>query len=261
MRHLGRSLAEGFAYQGETSVFRDGEHRGEPSAALPPVAFVNMLQSHDQVGNRAFGERISELASPQALRAALSILLLAPSPPLLFMGQEFMTPSPFLYFCELGGELAASVTEGRRREFARFERFADPASREVIPDPNDPETFRRSRLDWTNLAEQLHAECYRFHRKLLEIRHREIVPRLPGAPGGASFELVGGTRYLRVYWRLGDGSRLTQTANLGSSEHALTGPGQQAPGSLVFAEPESASTALGGGCLPPWSVVWQLETG
>jgi malto-oligosyltrehalose trehalohydrolase len=260
MRHLGRSLAEGFAYQGETSIFRDGEHRGEPSAALPPVAFVNMLQSHDQVGNRAFGERISELASPQALRAALSILLLAPSPPLLFMGQEFMTPSPFLYFCELGGELAASVTEGRRREFARFERFADPASREIIPDPNDPETFRRSRLDWANLADQLHAECYRFHRKLLEIRRREIVPRLAGAQGGASFELVGDTGYLRVYWRLGDGSRLTLTANLDSSEHSLTGPGQRAPGSPVFSEPESAGTSLRGGCLPPWSVVWHLET-
>jgi malto-oligosyltrehalose trehalohydrolase len=258
MRRLGRCLAEGFAYQGETSAFRDGSPRGESSAGLPPLAFVNLLQNHDQVGNRAFGERISELASPQALRAALSILLMAPSPPLIFMGQELMTPSPFLYFCDFGGELAASVTEGRRREFARFDRFADPQARETIPDPNDPETFLRSKLDWSTLEGQVHAECYRYHRKLLAIRRQEIVPRLAGMQGGASFELLGGTGYLRIYWRTGDGALLTLTANLDGSEHSLKGPAQGASGKLLWAEPESAGVSLTQGCLPAWSAVWHL---
>jgi malto-oligosyltrehalose trehalohydrolase len=123
---LGRCLAEGFAYQGEPSEYRGGQPRGEPSADLPPTAFVNLLQNHDQVGNRAFGERLGELTSPEALLALTAVLLLAPSPPLLFMGQEWGAESPFRYFCQFEGDLARSVTEGRRREFARFERFSDP---------------------------------------------------------------------------------------------------------------------------------------
>jgi malto-oligosyltrehalose trehalohydrolase len=260
MRRLGRCLAEGFAFQGEASVFRNGAHRGEPSGSLPPLAFVNLLQNHDQVGNRAFGERMTEMASPQALRAALTILLMAPSPPLIFMGQEFMTPSPFLYFCDFGDDLAGSVTEGRRREFARFERFADPHARKSIPDPNDPETFRRSKLDWSTLQGQLHADCYRYHRKLLEVRRQEIIPRLAGMQGGASFELLGGTGFLRVYWRMGNGAALTLTANLAGSEHPVTGAVQDVPGRLLWAEPDSAGISLAQGCLPPWSAVWHLET-
>ena len=106
LRHLGRILTEGFAYQGEPSAYRDGERRGEPSTHLPLTAFVNLLQNHDQVGNRAFGERIDRLASPEALRAVTAVLLLAPSPPLLFMGEEFAAPEPFLFFCDFGDDLA-----------------------------------------------------------------------------------------------------------------------------------------------------------
>src|SRR5262249_21648131 len=113
VRQLGRCLAEGFAYQGEYSEFH-GANRGEPSTDLPPSAFIPFLQNHDQVGNRAFGERIGELAAPAPLRAALEMLLLAPSPPLLFMGEEFGATSPFLFFCDFKGALAAAVTEGRR---------------------------------------------------------------------------------------------------------------------------------------------------
>jgi malto-oligosyltrehalose trehalohydrolase len=147
LRQLGRCLAEGFAFQGEPSDYRDGEPRGEPSAHLPPAAFVNFLQTHDQVGNRAFGERLAALAEPDALAAAATVILLAPSPPLLFMGEEHAAPVPFLYFCDFGPDLARAVTAGRRQEFARFDRFADPAARSAIPDPNDPRTFQRSKLD------------------------------------------------------------------------------------------------------------------
>src|SRR5262249_51463648 len=125
-RHLGRCLTEGFSYQGEPSGFRHGTPRGEPSRDLPPTSFVSFLQNHDQVGNRRLGERIPDPAQPEAVKAALVTLLLAPSPPLLFMGEEFATKTPFLFFCDFGSGLAGKVRDGRRAEFARFEQFRSP---------------------------------------------------------------------------------------------------------------------------------------
>src|SRR6185369_6772303 len=130
-QHLARTLAEGFAYQGEPSPHRQGERRGEPSSALPATAFVNFLQNHDQIGNRARGERLSVLAQPAALEAALAITLLAPAPPLLFMGDEWGARRPFPFFCDFTGELAEAVRDGRRKEFAGV--FAK--HHDEIPDP------------------------------------------------------------------------------------------------------------------------------
>src|SRR6266550_7034457 len=156
IRHLGRCLAEGFSYQGERSRLRNNAPRGEPSRDLLPTSFVSFLQNHDQVGNRAYGERIIKLAEPKALKAALAILLLAPSPPLLLMGEEFGASTPFLFFCDFDGELATAVTEGRRNEFARFKKFSSPAKRASIPDPNAETTFTSSKLDWRSLNEPTH---------------------------------------------------------------------------------------------------------
>ncbi|MGD8875115.1 MAG: malto-oligosyltrehalose trehalohydrolase, partial [Gammaproteobacteria bacterium] len=149
LRHLGRCLAEGFAYQGEPSAYRDDRPRGEPSTHLPATAFVSFLQNHDQVGNRACGERITLLADAARIRAATVLLLLAPAPPLLFMGEEWGCTQPFLFFCDFGPELAEQVVAGRRQEFAQFPQFSDPAARRRIPDPLDSATFRQSVLDWT----------------------------------------------------------------------------------------------------------------
>ncbi len=169
--HLARALAEGFAWQGEPSPYRGGVARGEPSADLPPAAFVPFLQNHDQVGNRALGERIASLADPAALRLVTATLLLSPSVPMLFMGEEFAASTPFLYFCDFQGELATAVREGRRREFASFERFADEAARERIPDPNAIETFESSKLDWEERrALGVHAEWLARYSDLLEVR-------------------------------------------------------------------------------------------
>jgi len=255
---LGRCLAEGFAYQGDPSRFRGGTPRGEPSGHLPPGAFVDFLQNHDQVGNRALGERIGALASPQALRALTAVLLLAPSPPLLFMGQEFMAESPFLFFCDFGPDLAQAVTAGRRREFARFERFADPAAQATIPDPNDPATFLASKLDWGALEQDPQARWLRFHRDLLAIRRREIVPRLAAMHGGSGRCEELGAACIRVTWTLGDGSRLTLLANLGDGEHRLAG---EASGRALYQVPEAADDAWGRGVLPPFSVLWTLDAG
>ena len=117
---LGRCLSEGFAYQGEVSLHRNGERRGEPSASLPPTAFISFLQNHDQIGNRAFGERIIDLADPRAVRAAMAILLLAPSPPLLFMGEEFGAETPFLFFCDFEKNLADGCNRGTAKRVRSF---------------------------------------------------------------------------------------------------------------------------------------------
>ena len=256
--YLGRCLAEGFAYQGESSVYRDGAMRGEPSGGLPPTAFVTFLQNHDQVGNRAFGERISMLASEEAVLAMVTIMLLAPSPPLLFMGEEFASKQPFQFFCDFGENIADAVTEGRRREFTRFERFSDPDVRETIPDPNAPATFARSKLDWDSLEDTAHYDCLLFYQRLLALRHEKIIPRLPGIPGGeAGFRLLGESG-LRVQWRMGDGSLLILMANL--AETTLSFTRKELPdGDVIYVYPATLETDLAAYRLPRWSVAWFIQ--
>lgn len=251
-RHLGRCLAEGFAWQGEPSPYRRGEKRGEPSAHLPPSCFVPFLQNHDQVGNRALGERLPDLAPAPAVEAATAALLLAPAVPLLFMGQEFGAATPFLFFCDFGPDLAAAVTAGRRQEFARFAAFVDPEARRRIPDPSAEETFLRSKLDWSFLERRERGGTLDFHRQLLALRRREIVPRLPGTAGRAGAYRLLGPAAVEAAWRLGDDSRLTLQLNLGPEP----APAETPPGRALFAYPENAA-----GSLPPWSARCFLEEG
>jgi len=205
LARFGRALAEGFVYQGEPSPFRRGAPRGEPCAHLPPTAFVSYLQTHDQVGNRAFGERISLLADRTLLDTAYACLLLSPHVPMLFMGEEFAASSPFLFFCDFGAELAALVTRGRRDEFRRFAAFADPAVRERIPDPNDPATFEASRLRWDERDTPPHAQRLALVRELLALRRQHLVPRLGGMTHGGRYRVD--ADLLRVDWTLADGAR------------------------------------------------------
>ena len=249
--YLARSLAEGFAYQGESSPFRGGRRRGEPSAGLPPTAFVAFVQNHDQVGNRPFGERVSALVPARVARCLTALLLLAPQPPLLFMGQEFAADSPFQFFCDFGPELGRAVREGRRAEFARFARFSDPGEREKIPDPNNAATFARSRLDWSELDDPGHAAWLDYHRELLAIRARDIVPLLPRMNGGGARWQMLGEAALAVEWVCTDGARLTLLANLGDSDVRLSA---RPAGRLLHAEP-----AQTGPFLAAWSVRWHLS--
>jgi malto-oligosyltrehalose trehalohydrolase/trehalose-phosphatase len=255
-RHLGRCLAEGYAYQGEPSGYRGGRGRGEPSAHLPPAAFVSYLQNHDQVGNRAHGERLAALADESALRAATVAWLLAPSPPLIFMGEEFGARTPFLFFCDFPGELAAAVTEGRRREFARFARFADPAAQAAIPDPNDPRTFECCRLDWSSLDRAPHARWLALYRRLLALRREHLVPRLAGMGGRAGRFDVLAPGALAVEWRLGEGSVLGLWINLAA--YAATLPAKPA-GVLLHCEGQRAATALAARRLPGFSAACYLQ--
>ncbi len=230
---LARCLGEGFIYQGETT--RHGHTRGEPSAHLPPSAFVLFLQNHDQIGNRALGERLHQLCSPQALKAATTLLLLSPMIPLMFMGDEVNAKEPFLFFTDHHGELAEAVREGRRNEFADFAAFQDPERRERIPDPNALPTFQQSNPTFSE------SEQAQFYRQLLSLRHRHLVPHLPGSVALGAQVLADGAVTAR--WRLGNGSLLQIDLNL-----SATPVNHPAPEHLLFATP-----AEQGAQLPPYS--------
>jgi maltooligosyltrehalose trehalohydrolase len=249
---LGRCLTEGFAYQGEPSRYR-GRRRGEPSRELPPTAFVGFLQNHDQVGNRAFGERITALAPPAAVRAATAVLCLAPALPLLFMGQEWGAAEPFLFFSDLGPDFGPAVAEGRRREFARFPQFAGPVARQGIPDPQAPEARQRSVLDWDAADRPPHRDWLQFHQALLRIRHAEIVPLLAGEPvPRASWRRLGETG-LEVEWHF-DERALRLVANLGAAPVPHRGP-RPAWGRPLYVLGLGRSDWAE---LPPWGVGWYL---
>lgn len=208
---LARCLAEGFIYQGEGSPNHDGKPRGSKSDHLPPTAFVSFLQNHDQVGNRAMGERLTQLADADKLRAATALLLLGPQIPLLFMGDSEGSEAPFLFFTDFHDELADAVREGRRKEFAKFEAFADPEARERIPDPNARSTFDQSRPEPGPDAAAWRA----LYRELLGLRHTHIVPRLKGTKSLGA-EAIGEAAVV-ARWRMGDGATLTIALNLGDT--------------------------------------------
>ncbi|CAG8865660.1 1,4-alpha-glucan branching enzyme GlgB [Pseudomonas fluorescens] len=214
---LARCLGEGFVFQGQKN--RHGEPRGEPSGHLEPASFVLFLQNHDQIGNRAFGERLTRLCPPEALRAATTLLLLSPMIPLLFMGDERGSRQPFLFFTDFHDELADAVREGRRGEFASFGAFAEAEQRERIPDPNAASTFEASHPDVDD--ESSHA-WQTLYRQLLALRRAHVIPALPGTrPLGAN---VLGEKALSARWRLGDGQILRIDLNLGNQAQTVDLP-------------------------------------
>lgn len=230
-KHLARCLAEGFAYQGEVSPFTH-EERGEPSAHLPPSCFVDFLQNHDQIGNRAFGERLTQLASREVLFSLTAIQLLAPSPPLLFMGEEWGCRQPFLFFCDFAGELGEAVRNGRCEEFKRFSAFKDPKRRETIPDPLAESTFHASVLDWSKADDTWRAH----YRELLALRRKEIVP-LDCGPG--RYRMLG-PRAFRVDW-----GALVLVANCDDSPVEVAMP----QGRTIWRNAPAGA---------PWSVNWLI---
>lgn len=236
-QHLARVLGEGFCYQGEPMPTLHGRPRGTPSAALPPTAFVLFQQNHDQVGNRAFGERLSLLADADALRVSTMMVLLSPQIPLLFFGEEWGSRAPFLFFTDHGAQLAQLVRDGRRKEFAKFAAFSDPARRAQIPDPNDPQTFQRSIPDDEHgpAAEAMRA----YYRQLLTLRRTQLMPRLRGARALEAAAV--GSHALRARWQLGDGATLTMALNFGAEAQAL--PGAALPAQRLLFETQAGVAA------------------
>jgi len=230
-----RALAQGFIYQGEPSRFRGGQPRGEPGAHLPLAAFVSFLQSHDQIGNRAFGERIDRLGDPVLLGAAYACVLLSPHIPMLFMGEEFAASTPFQYFCDFGGDLGQAVSRGRREEFGRFAAFADEDARSRIPDPNAESTILASKLRWAERGQAPHKDWLDWIQRLLQTRQRLLVPLFAGRCGAGQLQCAGES--FSIDWTLGRGGAGAQPAwlrllaNFGASAlGAVTLP----PGSVVY---------------------------
>ncbi|WP_024576569.1 MULTISPECIES: malto-oligosyltrehalose trehalohydrolase [unclassified Afipia] len=237
-----RSLGSGFAYQGEASVHRNGVPRGESSGHLSPLAFVNFLQNHDQIGNRALGDRLGMGANPRTIEAALAITLLCPMPPLMFMGEEWGATSPFPFFCDFSGHLADAVRRGRREEFqAAYEQYGDE-----IPDPLDEMTFKSARLDWSLATEPAGKDRLQLVRRLLAVRHAEVIPHL----AHCQFDHASINQHLLVaQWRLGGGKLLCLTANL--SDEVIASP-TSITGRTIWGKIEQRR-------LLPWNVVWWVR--
>jgi malto-oligosyltrehalose trehalohydrolase len=245
---LGRALAEGFAYQGEPSHFRDGARRGEPSAHLPPTDFVAFLQNHDQIGNTPLGTRLSHRVPAERLRLLAAIVLLSPQIPLIFMGEEWAAAQPFPFFCDFEPDLGAKVRAGRRKEFAGFHGFSGE-----LPDPCAESTFLAAKLDWAALERAPHRAWLAWYRDLLALRAREIAPRLRGIAGGGARYRTIGANALEVEWRLGDGSRLFLRANFSHTSVSFVAP---LHGRVLYASP--GADASHDGNLPPHSLVFRL---
>lgn len=211
LEHLARTLAEGFAFQGEMFSLHDAP-RGEPSAHLPPDATIFFAQNHDQVGNRALGERLTKLVSVEKLKQTMALVLLSPHIPMLFMGEEAAADTPFLFFCDWSGELAEGTREGRRKEFAHFSAFSTPETRDKIPDPSHKRTFLASKLDWKAIDHTPRSREFRaLTKELLILRQANVVPLIKERFVNAKAELLGDSRKtggLNVRWHTAEGSRL-----------------------------------------------------
>ena len=251
---LARCLADGFIYQGDPSPNHDGKPRGTPSGHLSPTGFVSFLQNHDQVGNRAMGERLTRLTDPAKLRAATALMLLAPQIPLLFMGEEEGSDTPFLFFTDFHDDLADAVREGRRKEFAKFAAFADEQARARIPDPNAKSTFTASIPQPGPDAPTWRA----LYQHLLRLRREQIVPHLadtatlPVSDGATddlprirslSAQATGDAR-VTAHWRLRGGKILTIVIDLADTPAPLPA----AP--LMVSEAEARSADERTGILP-----------
>lgn len=243
-QHVARTLAEGFAWQGEYSPHA-GKERGVDSTGQPPIAFVDFIQNHDQTGNRAHGDRLIGLAGEDRTKVLLATLLLSPHIPLLFMGEEYGETNPFLFFTDFHGELAKAVREGRAREFKGHHGHDG----EDVPDPNAAQTFERSKLDWHRRCSEQGKQWLALTRQLLQLRQQHIVPLLANAQGaGKVVKTAPG--FVAVSWPLREAT-LSMALNIGKAAQPLP----DFPGETIFAWPNAVDE------LPPNSIIVRLASG
>lgn len=246
---MGKALAEGFVFQGEHMAYR-GEGRGKPSGQLPATAFVSFIQNHDQIGNRAKGDRMSATRPEPPLKAITAIYLLAPQIPMLFMGEEWGAKEPFPYFCDFNDELNRLVREGRRKELSRLPGFdEDEAS-----DPTSPETFQSAKLDWTAATGGEGMDMLAFYRKLLAMRRSKVTPLIAGIRGENARYTCDGPAVF-VQWASENGTSLNLRANLG--DDWFDGPVPTLPGEPIF----TLGSMDEAGRLGPWHVTFAVEAG
>lgn len=255
--YLARALTEGFSYQGERSVYRNYTLRGEKSFLLPLYRFINFIQNHDQIGNRAFGERIASLTNNDLLKAVAALYLLSPSIPLLFMGEEWGSKTPFYYFCDFNAELSSLVRIGRREEFAKFPQFSDSHQRELIPDPSAEETFLDSKLNWEDINEEAYKEIHDFYRSLLKIRKEKIIPVI-GDIKMRKFEILTKKSFI-VRWAIGKENQIKLIAIANFDQTPLkTSVSVQKENILVISKASAEDNLINNKILAPETVAYIL---
>lgn len=196
--NIARALAEGFVFQGEHMEYR-GRSRGSPSAGLPPTAFISFIQNHDQIGNRAMGDRMIASHSIDEMKAIAAVYLLSPQIPMLFMGEEWGAMEPFPFFCEFDEDLNRTVKLGRKEELSRLPGF----DAQDAPDPTCKATFQSAKLHWD--ASMQNKDLNAFYEQLLSLRREKIIPLLANAQGNAA-TYDPQAPLVNVTWRMGDAS-------------------------------------------------------
>lgn len=241
---LARALTEGF-FSG------DGACAREDRSSVPTTAFVSFIQTHDLVGNRVFGERIDELASPEAIRAIAVVYLLLPQIPMLFMGEEWAATTRFPFFSDYGGGLAEAVRRGRAKQLEETSHL-DAETLRRAPDPQAEATFLAAKLPWQELGEPLHAARLDWYRSVLAVRRERIQPLLDRLEPCGTYRVHSGGRF-ECEWTVNPASRLCLRANLCAS---ASGGFTQANQCEVLWLEGSRSDEL---TLGPWSALWTLE--
>ncbi len=244
---LGKAIAEGF-------VIAAGENHKDYEAGchVPPNAFVSFLQSHDLVGNRIFGERVTTLLAPEPVRALVTIALLLPQAPMLFMGEEWGASTPFPYFCDFHGDLSVAVQKGRCEQLSKLPGVSQDDLKNA-PDCQAESTFRSAQLKWDELREGDHADWLQLYKQLLALRRERIVPLLHELSGRCGVYEVLGPGALKIEWKLAQDQRLHLHANLWHEEHENFG---EPLGEVLWTTGEPRE----GGGLGPWSVRWSLQS-
>jgi maltooligosyltrehalose trehalohydrolase len=210
LHHLAKVIEDGWYYRGQFSKYRQRRH-GNSARGIPKSRFVVFSQNHDQVGNRALGERLSQLVSFEGQKLAAGVTLLSPFVPLLFMGEEYGETSPFLYFTSHGDQdLIEAVRRGRREEFARF------GWQHEIPDPQDPATFETSKLKHELHQQEPHRTLRNFYRELIRLRKHYHL----GLASSIEISEDDAHERLSVWWT-SDSYRLTALFFFGSSEATI----------------------------------------
>jgi malto-oligosyltrehalose trehalohydrolase len=252
VRHAARALAEGFAYQGEPSVQRGGRRRGEPSAHLPPDAFVDFVQNHDQIGNRPLGDRLAAVLAPEPFALFRFIMLLGPHIPLFFMGEEAGIDTPFPFFCDFHASLADAVREGRREEFKPF--FDSyPGAGDDLPDPLSEEAFLAAKIPWERYDEPIHREHRLEFRRLAMLRRTLVWPLAASRYRGAELSRQGGVA--SISWRY-DAGRLIMVFNMGATAGAIAAPALRPQATLG-----EVRLAQGRAFLRPWAAaLWSSRS-
>jgi maltooligosyltrehalose trehalohydrolase len=232
------SAKYGYLYQGQWYKWQ-GKRRGTPTHGLPMMHFINYIQDHDQIANSARGDRVHKVTSPGRYKALTALLLLAPNTPMLFQGQEFASSKPFFYFADHKPELAKLVQDGRAQFLSQFPNLSRPEVRESLPDPGNPATFQKCKLDFGD--RQRHSAYYNLHKDLLRLRREDSVLRRQGRGGIDGAVLAREAFVLRYFGEESDDRLLI--VNLGMDLHLNPAP------EPLLAPPEGYR----------WSLLWSSE--